>query len=85
MAKEFRILSIDGGGIRGLIPAIVLAELETRVGKPTSSMFDLIVGTSTGGIIALGLTRAWELLGAHRYGFGGWLNPLQDVHDEASS
>ena len=29
----------------------------------------------------LALTRAWELLGAHRYGLGGWLNPLQDVHD----
>jgi len=32
------------------------------------------------GIFVLGLTRAWELLGAHRYGLGGWLNPLQDVH-----
>lgn len=57
MGREFRILSIDGGGIRGLIPAIVLTELENRVGKPTSSMFDLIVGTSTGGILALGLTK----------------------------
>lgn len=33
------------------------------------------------GIIFLGLTRAWELLGAQRYGFGGWLNPLRDVQD----
>lgn len=33
------------------------------------------------GIIFLGLTRAWELLGARRYGFGGWLNPLRDVQD----
>ncbi len=36
------------------------------------------------GILGLGLTCAWELLGAHRYGLGGWLNPLQDVHDGES-
>jgi len=51
----FRILSIDGGGIRGLIPALVLAELEKQAGRPIAELFDLIVGTSTGGIIALGL------------------------------
>lgn len=50
------ILSIDGGGIRGLIPAIVLAELELRTGERTADLFDLIAGTSTGGILALGLT-----------------------------
>jgi hypothetical protein len=50
-----RVLSIDGGGIRGLIPALVLAEIEDRTGKPTCELFDLIAGTSTGGIIALGL------------------------------
>ncbi len=33
------------------------------------------------GAFALSLTRAWELLGAQRYGFGGWLSPLQDVHE----
>jgi patatin-like phospholipase/acyl hydrolase len=53
----FRILSLDGGGIRGLIPALVLTELEQRTGKPTAQLFDLIAGTSTGGILALGLTR----------------------------
>jgi hypothetical protein len=36
------------------------------------------------GIFALGLTRAWELLGAQRYGFAGWLNPLRDVDEELS-
>jgi patatin-like phospholipase/acyl hydrolase len=51
-----RILAIDGGGIRGLIPAIILAEIEKRTGKPIASQFDLIAGTSTGGILALGLT-----------------------------
>jgi uncharacterized protein len=51
-----RVLSIDGGGIRGLVPALVLAEIEDRTSKPISEVFDLISGTSTGGIIALGLT-----------------------------
>jgi predicted acylesterase/phospholipase RssA len=50
-----RILSIDGGGIRGLIPARVLAEIERRCGKPAAELFDVIAGTSTGGILALGL------------------------------
>ena len=52
-----RVLSIDGGGIRGIIPTLVLAELERRTEQPTAQGFDLIVGTSTGGILALGLTR----------------------------
>ena len=51
-----KILSIDGGGIRGLIPAIILEHIEEKTGKPISELFDLIVGTSTGGILALGLT-----------------------------
>ncbi len=56
MATPVRILSIDGGGIRGVIPAMILHELETRAGKPIHQLFDLIAGTSTGGILALGLT-----------------------------
>lgn len=47
-----RVLAIDGGGIRGLIPALVLAEIERRADRPVSQLFDLIAGTSTGGIIA---------------------------------
>jgi patatin-like phospholipase/acyl hydrolase len=50
-----RILSIDGGGIRGLIPALVLTELEKRAGRQVFQLFDLIAGTSTGGIIACAL------------------------------
>ncbi|GAB4259505.1 CBASS cGAMP-activated phospholipase [Thermincola ferriacetica] len=57
MGKTVKILSIDGGGIRGIIPALILAEIEQRTGKPICQMFDLIAGTSTGGILALGLTR----------------------------
>lgn len=50
------ILSIDGGGIRGLIPAAFIAEIEKRTGKPACRLFDLIAGTSTGGILAAMLT-----------------------------
>ena len=50
-----RVLAIDGGGIRGLIPALVLAELERRAGRQTHELFDLIAGTSTGGILACAL------------------------------
>ena len=52
-----KVLSIDGGGIRGIIPAMVLAEIEARTGKRSAEMFDLVAGTSTGGILALGLTK----------------------------
>ncbi len=52
-----KILSIDGGGIRGLIPALVLAEIEKRTGQPVAKVFDLVVGTSTGGILALGVAK----------------------------
>ena len=55
--RPFRILSIDGGGICGILPASVLAELETRFldRRSVADCFDMIAGTSTGGIIALGL------------------------------
>lgn len=55
--RDFRILSIDGGGIRGILPLAVLAGLESRHlrGGSIAECFDLIAGTSTGGIIALGL------------------------------
>ncbi|MEM9617927.1 MAG: CBASS cGAMP-activated phospholipase [Pseudomonadota bacterium] len=50
-----RILSIDGGGIRGTFPAAFLAALEEDLEHPIGSYFDLIAGTSTGGIIAIAL------------------------------
>jgi uncharacterized protein len=56
VSVPYRVLAIDGGGIRGIIPAAVLAELERRIApRPLAELFDLIVGTSTGGILALGL------------------------------
>lgn len=57
--RPFRILSIDGGGICGILPASVLAEIEKRFlhGRSVADYFDMIAGTSTGGIIALGLAH----------------------------
>jgi len=52
---QFRILSLDGGGIRGAFTAACLAEIEKRLPRPVVDYFDLIAGTSTGGIIAVGL------------------------------
>jgi hypothetical protein len=53
----FRILSIDGGGIRGLIPARIVQEFEARLNRPVHQAFDLISGTSTGGLLALGFNH----------------------------
>jgi uncharacterized protein len=53
--KFFRILSLDGGGIRGVFPAAFLARIEEHLEHPIGHYFDLIAGTSTGGIIAIGL------------------------------
>ena len=55
MQQIRRILSIDGGGIKGVFPASFLATVEDTIGDRITNYFDLIVGTSTGGIIALGL------------------------------
>lgn len=57
--RPFRILSIDGGGICGILPASVLTELERRFlgGQSVARYFDMIAGTSTGRIIALGLAN----------------------------
>jgi patatin-like phospholipase/acyl hydrolase len=49
------VLAIDGGGIRGIIPAVILAAIEKRLGRRIHEIFDLISGTSTGGIIAVAI------------------------------
>lgn len=59
-----RILTLDGGGVRGIIELTMLRELERKLGAglPLQLFFDLIIGTSTGGIIALGLgANGWRV------------------------
>lgn len=55
--RVLRVLSIDNGGVRGIIPAMVLAEIEKRTGHPVCELFDFIAGTGSGGITALMLSR----------------------------
>ena len=69
MSERRRILSIDGGGVRGIIPAIWLAELERVTNKQTRDHFDLLAGTSTGAVIAGALAAgmsAQELVDLYR-------------------
>lgn len=77
-----KILSIDGGGIKGTAPAAFLAELEKSLDRPIGAYFDLIAGTSTGGIIAIGLALGlpasqildfYEKRGPEIFPAGGWL------------
>lgn len=60
MTFKLAVLSIDGGGIKGIIPATILAEIERKTKKPIYELFDLIAGTSTGGILSLGLVKPNE-------------------------
>jgi hypothetical protein len=68
--EPLRILSVDGGGIRGLISVLVLEEIERRLarkaGRPVriTDCFHLFAGTSTGGLIALALTAPKEVTSA---------------------
>jgi patatin-like phospholipase/acyl hydrolase len=52
---KLKVLTLDGGGIRGVIPCAILAEIERLLDRPIAELFDLMSGTSTGGIIACGL------------------------------
>lgn len=54
-AQRFQVLALSGGGVRGLYAACVLEGLERRAGQPLHHAFDLLAGTSIGGIIAIGL------------------------------
>ena len=65
MSKKKRVLAINGGGSRFLIPLVVLFEIEKRSGKKTSELFDIVSGASSGAILAAGaLLRGTGLLPA---------------------
>ena len=55
-----KIISIDGGGIKGIVGATILNALENKLQKPIYKCTDIITGTSTGGLIACGLTAPNE-------------------------
>ncbi|CAG8613574.1 uncharacterized protein OCT59_011513 [Rhizophagus irregularis] len=62
-SPTYNILSIDGGGVCGILPALWLSEIEYRTHRPISCLFNMIAGTSTGGIIAAGLSvPSWEIM-----------------------
>lgn len=67
---KFRVLSLSGGGIRGLYTASFLAEVEQLSGKKFADHFDLIVGTSTGGLIALAM------------GLGNSVSSIRDFYEK---
>ena len=79
--QEFQILSLDGGGIRGLFSAALLTSIEEDLRTTIVDHFDLIAGTSTGGIIALGLglgMRPREIVEFYlRHGSRIFRNPLE--------
>src|ERR1700694_4458219 len=54
-AQSFQILALSGGGFLGLYTAEVLTRLERQADRPLGQCFDLIAGTSVGGILAIGL------------------------------
>jgi predicted acylesterase/phospholipase RssA len=53
----FQILSLSGGGYLGLYTISILADIEDLIGAPLGTRFDLIAGTSVGGIIAIGIAN----------------------------
>jgi len=64
---RFQILSLIGGGIRGAFVTSYLKELEQKLGRPIADSFDLIAGTSTGGIIAAGLAFGHSAEKMHQF------------------
>jgi patatin-like phospholipase/acyl hydrolase len=60
--EYYTILSVDGGGMRGILPAMWLCEIENRTHRPISHLFNMCAGTSVGGIIVAGLSCKGTLL-----------------------
>jgi patatin-like phospholipase/acyl hydrolase len=66
-SPTINILSLDGGGVCGIVFLHILKHIEQETGRPISSLFHIISGVSTGGIIALGLTKPQEEKKEPRY------------------
>ena len=78
--KPFKILALDGGGIKGLYTASLLSVLEKKSKKKSGECFDLIAGTSTGGFMALGLAsgkNAGDLVNLYEK-FGKYVFPTSN-------
>jgi predicted acylesterase/phospholipase RssA len=92
-SSPFQILSLDGGGLKGLFIAAALAEIEADLQTSIVDHFDLIAGTSTGGLIALGLGAGltpaqivdfYVREGPRIFGSGRWFRRLwRPKHDAA--
>jgi patatin-like phospholipase/acyl hydrolase len=82
--RVVRILSIDGGGVRGIVPAYILAEIEKQLpgDKKIGEYFDIIAGTSAGGIMALMLT-APDKNGKPKYSASYILDQTQKLSEAA--
>src|SRR5271157_3845504 len=84
--QPFRILSLDGGGIMGAFPASALAAFEQATGRRIVEHFDLITGTSTGGIIAIALAMGASAEEISRfYETGGRRSPLSGAGSRRGS
>jgi len=82
----YNILSIDGGGVCGILPTLWLSEIEYRTHKPISYLFDMIAGTSAGGIIAAGLSvPSRKLYNVKSYSFYNDLKHCSDLKPKFSA
>lgn len=89
-SSKFKILACDGGGIRGLITAVILERLEQKLDNPLKNYFDLFAGTSTGSIIACAIAKGMPASELRQFyidkgikifpnmDLGFWLNSLLD-------
>ncbi|MDE0302690.1 MAG: CBASS cGAMP-activated phospholipase [Gammaproteobacteria bacterium] len=87
LPQRFNILALSGGGFRGLFTATVLTRLEEQIGRPVARCFNLICGSSVGGIIGMALAleipadeirRLFESNGNHLFQGRGWIPQLRD-------
>lgn len=84
--NQYNILSIDGGGIRGIIPAMILCEIEKAVGvKTVGSIFDCFIGTSIGGILSMAcaVSKTEELISAYDV-FGKFLFHAKEIFSKGN-